>query len=85
MKSMNIAVKMDFLAKHYYHEHFDNAIYHKATKGKTSTYDNALINEAMAICGSPFYTISWRNWSKEAIDFLSLFERNVQRELGVRE
>ena len=56
-----------------YHARFDNAAFTRATEGKTSAYANALIDEALAICGHPWYGLSHRHWSAEAVDFLSKF------------
>jgi hypothetical protein len=56
-----------------YHARFDNLAFTAATKGKTSAYANALIDEALAICGHPWYGLSRRHWSAEAVGFLRKF------------
>jgi len=56
-----------------YHARFDNVAFIAATEGKTSTYANALIDEALAICGHPWYGLSHRHWSAEAQGFLKRF------------
>jgi hypothetical protein len=56
-----------------YHAYYDNDAFRHATHGKTSVYANALIDEAMAICGHPYYRLSHRHWAGEAQEFLSKF------------
>jgi hypothetical protein len=56
-----------------YHSRYDNHAFIRATQGKTSMYANALIDEAMAICGHPYYRLSHRHWSGEAQEFLEKF------------
>lgn len=56
-----------------YNGHFDNHLFTKATNGKSSKYANALIDEALAICGSPYHKLSFRRWGKEAMAFLERF------------
>ena len=58
-----------------YHACYDNVAFIKATQGKTSLYANALIDEALAICGHPWYGLSHRHWSAEAVGFLRKFGR----------
>ena len=58
-----------------YHARYNNGAFTRATQGKTSAYANALIDEALAICGHPWYGLSHRHWSAEAVDFLSKFGR----------
>jgi hypothetical protein len=57
-----------------YHSHFDNERYRTATDGKSAQYANALIDEALAICGHPWYGLSHRRWSAAAQSFLKRFE-----------
>jgi len=56
-----------------YHARFNNVAYIAATEGKSVQYANALIDEAMAICGHPYYKLSHRRWAAEAQDFLKTF------------
>ena len=56
-----------------YNQNFDNASYLAATSGKSARYANALIDEAMALCGHPAYKVSYRNWSEDALRHLSAF------------
>lgn len=58
-----------------YNARFDNRLYSAATAGKSNTYANALIDEALAICGNPYYKISRRAWSAKAREFLAKFDR----------
>jgi len=56
-----------------YHAGYNNIIFVKATVGKSTQYANALIDESLAICGSPYYKLSNRKWSAEAIEHLNNF------------
>ena len=56
-----------------YHEYFDSQAYLAAIQHTSVAYRNALLDEALAICGSPFYKLSRRQWSKAAQVFLMLF------------
>lgn len=62
-KRYNVAVNME--------------AYRAATKGKSLSYCNVLIDDAMALCGSPFHALSKRflaeSYSAEAARFLSGF------------
>ena len=60
-----------------YHNHFANDTYRKATDGKTVAYANALIDEALAICGHPWYKLSRRHWAKLALAFLERFRDSL--------
>jgi hypothetical protein len=66
-----IADKQHELAMALYNARYDNALYSQATGGKSNGYANALIDEALALCGSPYYRVSRRNWGPEAVGFLS--------------
>ena len=55
------------------HSRFDNVAYHRATYRKGNPYANALIDDALALCGHPHYKLSFRNWGMPAIEFLRLF------------
>ncbi len=56
-----------------YHRRYYNAMFIAATHGKTSKYANGLIDDALAICGDPFYTKSNMRYCQEARDFLAAF------------
>ena len=60
-------------AQQRYSERFDAHLYNVATARKSSVYANALIDDALAICGSPYYKLSDRRYSAEALTFLQLF------------
>ena len=62
-----------YRAQNVYNMHFDNVRYTAATQGKSTQYANALIDEAMALCGSPYHKMSDRRWSTEAVAFLERF------------
>lgn len=64
---------MDRVATERYHACFDNQAYKAATEGKTTAYANALTGEAMALCGSPYYSSSNRAWGEAARSYLYLF------------
>ena len=61
------------LAMRSYNLHYDNLLFQSATHDKTSKYANALIDEALALCGHPYYGISHRNWGYYASAFLEHF------------
>jgi hypothetical protein len=56
-----------------YNQKFDVHFYRLAVENKSNRYANDLINEALALCGHPFYRMSNREWSQEAQDFLAKF------------
>ena len=56
-----------------YHRGFVNDVYRSAVEGKSAGYANALIDEALALCGHPYYRLSYRRWAQSAQDFLKLF------------
>jgi len=57
----------------HYHQHYNNARFVGATYHRTTEYANALIDEALAICGHPHHRLSRRRWSAEAVAFLAAF------------
>jgi hypothetical protein len=61
-----------------YNKRFDNGLFTKAIQGLSVRTSNALIDEALAICGHPFYCVSNRKWSLAAIRFLTLFDEGEQ-------
>lgn len=56
-----------------YNTRYNNDLYKTAIEGKSSRYGNALIDEALAMCGDPHYKLSWRKWGAEARAFLAEF------------
>ena len=77
-----------------YHRRYDNKLYNAACPRSTSDatqqdFDryNALIDEAMAICGHPNYQVNQdAQWNADELDFLSSFvETPTQFELRDRE
>jgi len=58
-----------------YNGRYDNAIYIAATEfpGKTVERILALQEDAMALCGSPYYHRSFLDWAPEELAFLALF------------
>ena len=73
MKIETLADKQSRLAMKKYNRLYDNRLYLKATQGKSSGYANSLIDAALALCGDPYFSISRRVWSKDAIEFLQQF------------
>lgn len=68
-----LAAKPQKAAMERYHAGYDNRLYSKAIEGKSVSYANALTNEALALCGSPYYNVTRRRWSQAALDFLKEF------------
>ena len=68
-----LAQKLDGEAMDRYNAAYSNTHHVKATQGKSTRYANALIDEALALCGSPYYKLSNRAWSVEAQSFLERF------------
>ena len=56
-----------------YSSRFFAHLYNAATKGKSTEYANALIDDALALCGSPFHKLSRRHWGEKALLFLDPF------------
>ena len=56
-----------------YHCRYSNHAFTRATEGKSNAYANALIDEALAICGHPYYKLSRRRWAPAARAFLEHF------------
>ena len=51
---------------------YDEKAFAKATKNENSEYASELENCALALCGSPYFKISY-NWSAAAMAFLRKF------------
>ena len=58
-----------------YHALYVNDAYKLAVAGKSVEYANALIDEALAICGHPHYRLSRRHWAEPAQTFLEGFSQ----------
>lgn len=69
-----LAEKQTALGMATYNKKFNSRLYNTATNGKGVRHNNALINDAMAICGHPSYKLGNRRWSSAALDFLALFD-----------
>lgn len=61
------------LANEKYSAYFDNDLYIRAIENRQPRYANALLDEALALCGNPYYKLSHRHWSEEAVAFLERF------------
>ena len=68
-----MAVKANKAATAKYNAKFNNVTFLAATEGKSSPYANALIDDSLALCGSPHYKLSNRRWSKDALAHLQNF------------
>ena len=66
-----------------YQKYYDNVLYQVAIKGKSNRYANALIDDAFAICGDPFYQMSRRRYGEAAQAFLDAFRKAVTFYPGV--
>ena len=56
-----------------YNRAFDPALYNAAVRGKSIAYANYLIDEALALVGSPHHRVSRRRWAAPALAFLARF------------
>ena len=63
-----------------YHSCYDNELYRKATEGKSVEYANALTDEALALCGHPYYRLSRRRWAEPARAYLKLYQRTLEED-----
>ena len=61
-----------------YHSGFDNHIFGTAIVGKDSKYASDLIDDALALCGDPWHTVSRTRWNTKALAFLALFKKRVR-------
>lgn len=68
------------LATALYNRYYDNYLYQRATVGRSLKYAGALMDEALALCGSPYYKVSRRNWCPKAVDFLYRFAMQAGKE-----
>jgi hypothetical protein len=56
-----------------YNCRFNPDLFNRACRGKTSARTNRLIDEAMALCGSPYYKVTHTNWAEAELAFLAQF------------
>ena len=63
-----------------YHSRYNNELYRQATEGKSVEYANALIDEALALCGHPYYRLSRRRWAAPARAYLKLYQRSLEED-----
>ncbi len=68
-----VASQRHEIANRRYDECYDNMIYEKAGYGYMIEERNTLIDDAMALCGSPYHAMSQTGWSMNALRFLRLF------------
>ena len=67
----DLATQQEIKAMKKYNALYNNVTFTKATQGKSTQYANALIDESLAICGSPYYKLSYRRWGKDALAHLA--------------
>lgn len=79
----DLAENQEAKAMKKYHSCYNNQTYIDATWDKTSQYANALIDECMALCGSPYYKLSSRRWGKAAIKHLRLFTKEESVDIDI--
>jgi hypothetical protein len=68
----------DQAAMKLYNERYNNDLYKAAIKGRSVNYANALTDEALAYCGSPYHQVhmyKYGGWSEAAVAFLAEFCR----------
>lgn len=58
-----------------YNQLYNNALFVEASKGQPEDYGNALLDEALAICGHPHHKLSDTKWDDKAFEFLRKFAR----------
>lgn len=90
MTKLDLGWSQGLRAMKMYHAHYNNDLYREATRLSDGTekavgYCNALIDEALALCGHPYYKRSGRRWCSQAIDFLQCFAREDLPEYDVYE
>jgi hypothetical protein len=78
LEQRQAAYKASLDALKRYHEAYNNTLYTEAIAGKTTQYANRLIDEALAICGDPFYTPSRARLGDKAQRWLGHFAQIAQ-------
>jgi len=76
MKSAKFVRNQERVALDKYHKAFDNVLYVQATKDDVSPYkrrSNQLIDEALAISGSPSFKVTLIEWNSDEVAFLEKF------------
>ena len=72
---MTAATQASVKATKHYNRCYDNEAFKAAVAGKSTTYANAVIDDALALSGCPFYQMSRRRYCAETRHFLAAFER----------
>lgn len=75
MTTTERTLKLHSDATQRYNERFRNDLYLAATEGRDSDYCIALMDSAMALCGSPIHTFDNSRWDNDGLakTFLSCF------------
>lgn len=73
LTQLDLAAGQDKKAMIKYNLCYNNHVYTTATKDKSYHFANQLIDDGLALCGSPFYKLSNTDYSNKALDFLKLF------------
>ena len=68
------------IATRLYNEFYNNELFVAATIGKSNVYTNALIDDALATCGDPFYVLTYRHYCQAARAFLLPFELRLKND-----
>lgn len=56
-----------------YYSRFDSRLFSDATASHSYQYANALLDDAMALCGHPYFRLSCRRYAEAAVAFLQRF------------
>jgi hypothetical protein len=67
-----------------YFRHYDHTLFVKAVDGKSIEYSNMLIDDALALCGSPWYTPTEFSYCHDAEVFLHRFVADEMERLLTR-
>jgi hypothetical protein len=63
----------DLAAMRKYNERYNDDLFKRATKGKSSKYANMLLDDSIALVGSPFFQLTNFRYCDEACEFLFEF------------
>jgi hypothetical protein len=84
MKPRHLASKQHNAALERYDERFDNAHYARVTGGKSTSFCNRLIDDCLALCGSPYHSLSESEYTPDAISYLERFADNLDRRADLK-
>jgi hypothetical protein len=78
MSSYDFAHPQSQRALKKYNALYDNTLLAAAKEGHDENYANLLIDDALAICGSPLYVLSRQAWDEKALRFLAQFSHEEE-------